>query len=146
GHADRDVLHSRRHLAHRHPEHWPNQAAARPDFRRPARLPHRGIGSVLDLEADLARANRYQEMRLMKTFVSCVVIAVACLAITGPAVAQAPAPAAAPAAPPVSPYKLTLDAGLVNAAGNTDVTTFNAGDRFEYKGRSAGFAQFVNAI
>ena len=82
----------------------------------------------------------------MKTFASSVAIAVASLAFAGSASAQAPSPPAAPATPPVSPYKLTLDAGLVNASGNTDVTTFNAGDRFEYKGSSAGFAQFLNAI
>ena len=51
-----------------------------------------------------------------------------------------------PPAPISGPVKLTLDAGFVNAAGNTNVTTLNLGDNFEYRGSSMGFAQFANVV
>ncbi|MEX0692214.1 MAG: DUF481 domain-containing protein [Gemmatimonadales bacterium] len=41
-------------------------------------------------------------------------------------------PLTAQDAPP-PPVKLTLDLGFVNTAGNTDVTTLNAGEKLEYK-------------
>jgi len=42
------------------------------------------------------------------------------------------APLAAQDAPPPPPVKLTLDVGFVNTAGNTDVTSLNAGEKLEY--------------
>src|SRR5579872_6122993 len=67
-----------------------------------------------------------------------------------PAPTPGPAPVAvirtAPVPAPVSPVKLTLDIGAVNATGNTNVTTLNLGDAFEYKGKSGGFAEFANVV
>jgi putative salt-induced outer membrane protein YdiY len=41
-------------------------------------------------------------------------------------------PAAAQDAPAPRPFKATIDLGFVNTAGNTDITSLNAGEQIEY--------------
>jgi putative salt-induced outer membrane protein YdiY len=45
-----------------------------------------------------------------------------------------------------APVQLGLDLGFVNTAGNTDVTTFNFGQRFSWSRGLWGFAQAIKAI
>lgn len=42
--------------------------------------------------------------------------------------------------------KFTGTIGLVNAAGNSDVTTLNVGDRVDYKMREWGLTQLFNVV
>ena len=63
-----------------------------------------------------------------------------------PAPAPAPAGTLPPPAPVASPIRLTLDLAAVNVAGNTNTTTLNLGDQFEYKTKRARFSQFANLI
>ena len=44
------------------------------------------------------------------------------------------------------PIKFTGTVGLVNAAGNSDVTTINVGDRIDYKMRGWGLTQLFNVV
>ena len=71
---------------------------------------------------------------MMKTFALSLFAAV-------PVFAQQPAPVPAPRS-----VKLTLDLGLVNASGNTSVTTFNTGDNFELKRSAFALTQFAAIV
>jgi len=74
-------------------------------------------------------------------------LAVAALAAAVPAAAQdAPAPPAEPAPPPAATTRLALDLGFVNAAGNTDVTTFSLAETFEYKAARWSLSEFASAV
>jgi putative salt-induced outer membrane protein YdiY len=55
-------------------------------------------------------------------------------------------PAQAAAAAPVSPFKLQLDVGLVNVAGNTRLTSFSLGDNLEFKSDPWKVIQFANIV
>lgn len=48
--------------------------------------------------------------------------------------------------PAAAPVQLALDLGFVNAAGNTEVTTFNFGQRFTWSRGVWAFAQAIKAI
>ena len=50
------------------------------------------------------------------------------------------------AAPPPPPVQLTLDLGFVNTSGNTDVTTFNLGERLAYTTGPWVFVQNAKAL
>src|SRR6185503_18951958 len=53
---------------------------------------------------------------------------------------------AAQAQAPAKPVQLALDLGLVNAAGNTNVTTFNLGQKLGWTTGAWLFAQTAKAI
>ena len=50
------------------------------------------------------------------------------------------------AAPPPSPVQLTLDLGFVNSSGNSDVTTFNLGQRLAYTTGAWVFTQTAKVL
>jgi putative salt-induced outer membrane protein YdiY len=66
------------------------------------------------------------------------------LALAGPA-AGAPAHLAAQDAPK-KPWNLTADFGLVNTAGNTQVTTINVKEGFDWRGERWGLTQTFSLV
>jgi putative salt-induced outer membrane protein YdiY len=56
------------------------------------------------------------------------------------------APASAQQADTTGPLKFTGTVGLVNTAGNSNVTTVNVGDRIDYKAGGWGLTQLFNVV
>jgi len=73
-------------------------------------------------------------------------VGVAALLAATPAAAQEPAPAPPPAVPPAHTVRLALDLGFVNAAGNTDVTTFSFAETFEVKASRWSAQEFASTV